>query len=362
MSSDLKPAPPAPPRERVIRDRVVRLAGDRVSLRIHARSLSVGIVLVLVLLGLSAVTLTTGDYEISLPDVIRTLFGSGTDQTDFIVNELRLPRLLTAIAVGAAFGVSGAILQSLTRNPLGSPDVVGFTSGASTGALVVILLMDGTSSQVSVGAVAGGLITSVVVYVLAYRGGVAGFRLILVGIGIAFMLDAFNSYLLTRARLQDAVAAQVWLIGSLNGRGWDQLGPVVVALCVFVPIALYLGRRLSTMELGDETAQALGVPVQRTRLVLLLVAVALAATATSAGGPIDFVALAAPQVAKRLTGGSGPGLIPAALVGAVLLVGSDLAAQRVFAPTQLPVGIATSAVGGIYLAWLLAHEWRKARV
>ncbi|MFE9663996.1 iron chelate uptake ABC transporter family permease subunit [Streptomyces sp. NPDC005955] len=328
-------------------------------MRLHPRSLTVGTLLALAICAIGLVSLTTGSYSASLGDVFATLVGDGRPGVDFIVRELRLPRLLVAVLVGAALGLGGAMFQSVSRNPLGSPDVVGFTTGSATGALVVILLLGGGLRATAFGAVVGGLLTASLVYVLAFRRGAKGFRLILTGIGIAAMLNALNAYLLTRASLNDAQTAQLWLTGSLNGRRWDHVVPLALALLLLVPVASALGRRMTLLEMGDDTARARGVPVEPTRLALLVTSVALTAVATAAAGPIPFVALAAPQLARRLTGSPGPGLLPAALMGALLLTAADLATQRALAPTQLPVGIGTAALGGLYLAWLLGRQWRR---
>ena len=341
---------------------VVRTPRGGLSVLLRPRSVLVAAALLLAILAVGLAALTIGDFPIPIADVFRTLVGEGRPGDDFVINELRLPRLLTGLLVGAALGISGSIFQSLTRNPLGSPDLVGLTIGAVSGALIVILVFGGDAHQVSVGAIVGCLITSVVVYLLAYRNGVQGFRLVLIGIGISAMLEAVNAYLITRSTLQQARAAQTWLIGSLNARDWDDVVRVAVALAVLVPLVVRYARRLPVMELGDDAATAVGVPVERTRLVLILISVALCAVAAASAGPVVFVALAAPQLAARLTGGGRPGPIGAGLMGALLLAVSDLAAQRVFAPVQLPVGVATSAIGGLYLAWLIGREWRRGGV
>ncbi|GAA4708541.1 FecCD family ABC transporter permease [Phytohabitans rumicis] len=340
---------------------VVRTPGDRLSMRVHGRVLAVCVALAVAAAGVGAVTMTTGDYPVPLLDVLKAIAGHGPPGTDFIVLTLRLPRLLTGLLVGAALGVSGAVMQRLSGNPLGSPDIIGFTNGSAAGAVIVILLFDGGMYEVAAGAVVGGLGTLLLVYGVAFRRSLSGIRLILIGIGLSAMFLALNNYLIARASLDDAMSAQVWLIGSLNGRRWDHVRPVALAMAVLLPIAFLLARRLSMMEMGDDAARALGVPVGRTRAILIVVSVALSAVATAAAGPIGFVALAAPQLARRLTRSAGPGLWPAALMGALLLTGSDLATQRLFAPTPLPVGLATAAVGGVYLAWLLMHEWRHTR-
>jgi iron-siderophore transport system permease protein len=334
------------------------LRNRSLSMRVEVRASVVIAVLVLVTLTIGTLSLTSGDFAVPAADVVRSLVGRGDAGTDFIVLTLRLPRVLCAVLVGAALGISGAIFQSLTRNPLGSPDFIGLTMGASSGALIVILLRAGDAGEVTVGALLGCVITSVLIYLLAYRRGAQGFRLVLVGVGVGAMLDAFNTFLITRARLNDAIGAQRWQVGSLNGRGWEDVRPVGVALLLLVPVALLFGRRLTMLSLGDETATALGVPVERTRLTLFAVSVGLAGVATAVAGPIAFVALAAPQLARRLTATAGSGLLAAAVMGGFLLTVSDWLAQRVLAQ-ELPVGIATGAVGGVYLCWLLVHEWRR---
>jgi len=336
-------------------------AGRHVSLRVEGRSVAVCVGLLVALLAVVSVSLTTGDYPIGVGDVLRTLAGQGEQADRFIVLGLRLPRVVTGLLCGIALGVAGAVFQLVTRNPLGSPDVIGFTTGAVTGALVVLLVLNGGGLQTSFGALVGGGVTAVLVYALSTRGGVQGYRLILVGIGLSAVLGAVNSYLLTRAEVEDAQAAQVWITGSLNGRGWEQAAPLGVGLAVLLPLALLMSRRLTMLDLGDDAARALGVDVDRTRLAVLSIAVAITALAAMAAGPIGFVALAAPQVARRLTGAVGSGLVAAGLTGALMILVSDFAAQRLFAPTQLPVGVMTGAVGGLYLAWLLASQWRKGR-
>jgi iron complex transport system permease protein len=299
------------------------------------------------------VILGTGDYPIPPLEVIRTLFGAGTPAAEYIVLDLRLPRLLTALAVGAALAASGAIFQSLTRNPLGSPDIIGFTAGASTGALIAIIATGAGVAGVAVGAVGGGVLTAATVYLLAYRRGTHGYRLVIIGVGVQALLVATNNYLLVRGNIWDAQRAAVWLTGSLNARDWSHATVAGAGLAVLLPVAMALSPPCRMLEMGDEAAQALGVAVERTRLALIAVAVGLAAAGTAAAGPVAFVALAAPQLARRLTRATGPGVLPAAAMGAVLLLTSDLIAQRALAPTQLPVGVVTSCLGGGYLVWLL---------
>ncbi|WP_442934274.1 FecCD family ABC transporter permease [Micromonospora sp. CPCC 205539] len=331
------------------------------SVRVHLRALLVGAGLLLTALVVSLVNLSSGDFPIPVADVLRSLTGQGDPGTDFIVHELRLPRVLVTVLVGIALGASGTIFQGLTRNPLGSPDFVGLTVGAATGALVVLLLLNGGGLQVAAGAILGCLATSVAIYLLAFRRGVQPFRLVLMGVGVSALLDAFNSYLIYRSRLDEALSAQVWLIGSVNGRGWTEVALIGGTVAVLLPVVLYLSRHLDMLALGDESAMLNGVPVERSRAVLALAGVGLAAGATAAAGPIAFVALAAPPLAARLTRSPHAGVLPAALMGAALLSAGDWAAQHALPDNDLPVGVVTAALGGIYLTWLLFHERRSGR-
>jgi iron complex transport system permease protein len=337
---------------------VLRSSRFGLSARFAVRPLVVTSVLVAVALVVFAWSLAVGEFPIPLGDVVSTLAGRGQPDTDFVVRTLRLPRGLAAVLVGAAFGLSGAIFQRIARNPLASPDIIGVTAGAAACAVLTIVVLDGTASQVTIGALVGATVTSIAVYLLSYRGGVTGYRLVLVGIGVTAMLTSVTSYLMTRAEIYDAQRAMVWLTGSLNGRGWDQVRPLAWALALLLPVALALGRHLRMLDLGDDAAAGLGTRVEGVRSGLLLVGVALSAIAVSCAGPIGFVALVSPQIARRLVRGSGAALLPSAAVGAALLAASDLLARRLFAPTELPVGIVTAVLGAPYLLWLLARANR----
>lgn len=333
------------------------------SVRVFPRALVTGLALLLLALGMGVLLIGSGDYPLPPGEVLNTLVGVGHPADEFIVNEVRVPRLVTGLLVGAALGLSGAIFQALVRNPLGSPDILGFTHGAAAGALTVIVVLGGGSVLLAFGAVAGGLVTGVVIYLLAWRGGLHGYRLILVGIGVAAILTGVNGYLLTRSELSAAARAVLWLTGSLEGSGWDNALPLLIALSVLLPV-IFLGcaRGLRALEMGEDTAYALGVRVERVRLTLLGSAVLLTAFAAAAAGPIAFVALTAPQLARRVTRTPGPGLAPALCMGAVLVVTADWFASRAFGDHQLPVGVVTGVLGGGYLVWLLATERKAGRV
>ncbi|MFG2341989.1 FecCD family ABC transporter permease [Streptomyces yangpuensis] len=332
------------------------------SLRIERRALAVGGLLVLAAFVMAVLLIGTGDFDIAPWDVVQTLLGNGTPANDFIVNDLRLPRVLVALLVGAALGMAGAVFQSVTRNPLGSPDLLGFSYGSAVGALVVIILLNGSATAVAAGALLGGLLAGAAVYLLAYKRGIHGYRLVLVGIGASAMLVAVIQYLITKAQLVEASRAMVWLTGSLAGRDWAQVWPLLLTCAVLFPLVLGQSRALRMIEMGDDAAYAVGVRVERTRMLLMLAAILLTTAASAAAGPISFVALAAPQLARRLTRSPGANLLTAALMGSVVLLLSDWASQRAFGADQLPVGVVTGLVGGVYLLWLLVTERKAGRI
>lgn len=339
--------------------RMAVLRTRRASVRIDVRTVGVCLVLAAFCAVVLVVSLGTGDFAIPVPDVLATLAGQGSRQTNLVVLEWRLPRAMMALVLGAALGASGAIFQSLTRNPLGSPDIIGFNTGAYSGALVVIILFGGSYVAVAAGALVGGLVTALVVYVLAFKGGMQGFRLIIVGIAVGAMLMSFNTWLILRADLEVAMAAAVWGAGSLGGIGWAQAVPALVMCAVLWVLALVGDFSGKQLELGDDAASSLGTRTQSARLAQTVLGVAFTATATAAAGPIGFVALAAPQLARRLTRGSGTGLVAAGLMGAALLAASDWVAQHALPGISLPVGAVTVSLGGAYFIWLLVAEARK---
>ncbi|WP_406479396.1 FecCD family ABC transporter permease [Streptomyces sp. NBC_01615] len=341
--------------------RAVRTRGG-LSVRFDVRAFTVVVLLLVAALTASVVLIGTGDFPIPAVDVLKTLVGNGNAGQEFIVNELRLPRVLVGLLVGASLGLGGALFQSISRNPLGSPDVLGLGQGSTAGALIMIVLFSGTATQVALGALVGGLVTGLAIYLLAWKQGVHGYRLVLVGIGVSAIVTAVNGYLLTKADIVDAARAIVWMTGSLNGRDWAQVWPLLIMCAVLVPLVLGNARGLRMMEMGDDVSYALGVRVERVRLLLMLSAVLLTAGATAAAGPVGFVALTAPQLARRLTRSPGPNLVPSMCMGATLLIVADWASQRAFGADQLPVGVVTGVLGGVYLLWLLVTERKAGRI
>lgn len=324
------------------------------------RARGVTLVLLLGLLAAFAVSLAVGAYSVPVGDLPGILLGGG-GQDAYIVTQLRLPRAIAGLLAGFAFGIAGTLFQQLLRNPLASPDVIGVTQGASAAAVICMILFGLSGAALSVAAFAGAVGTGALIYLLARRGGVNGYRLVLIGIGIGAVLTSIVSYLMTWADVGLAQQALVWLTGNLNGRGWDDVTPLALALVVLVPAATLLARTLTALQLGDDSAAGLGLHVERTRLWLLLIATAAAAFATSVAGPISFVAFVANPIATRLLGGGRIALLPSALIGALVVLLADFVAQHLLT-TQLPVGVVTGAVGAPYLLWLLATANRAGRV
>ncbi|ROS28030.1 iron chelate uptake ABC transporter family permease subunit [Cellulomonas sp. PhB150] len=299
------------------------------------------------------VTMSVGSSGVPPLDVLRSVLHLGSDPgTDFIVRELRLPRATASLLVGLALGVAGTVFQRMLANPLASPDILGIASGAGTAAVAGLVLGNLGGLALSGAALAGALATSAVIYGLAWRGGLSGYRFILVGIGVGALMESVTSYLISRAEVKDARAAVAWLVGSSGLAGPTQIAVLGVAVVVLLPTAALLGRRLTVLELGDDTARGLGLDVETCRRLLMLVAVVLVALATAAAGPVAFVALMAGPLATRLLAGAGSGVVASACVGALIMLVADLLAQHAL-HTPLSTGVVTGLIGAPYLVWLL---------
>ncbi|MFF3830771.1 FecCD family ABC transporter permease [Streptomyces sp. NPDC002458] len=317
----------------------------------------VALVLAVLVVAAFAVTLMAGQTFYPPRDVVRVILGEQVPGASFTVGRLRLPRAVLAVTAGFSFGMAGVTFQTMLRNPLASPDVIGISSGASAAAAIAIVTLSLGETQVSVLAIVAALVVALLVYTLAFRDGVVGTRLILIGIGISAMLDSITSYVLSRAAEWDLQEATRWLTGSLNGVGWDQTVPAVIALAVLTPVLLSQGRNLSALRLGDDTASALGVRVERTRITVIVAAVGLIAFATAAAGPIAFVAFLSGPIAARIVGAGGSLLVPAGLVGSLLVLVADFAGQFAF-DTRYPVGVVTGVLGAPYLVYLIVRTHR----
>ena len=306
----------------------------------------------------AVLSLCLGQTHYSPLQVWQVISGEQVPGATFTVGELRIPRTVMALVAGLSFGLAGVTFQTMLRNPLASPDIIGISSGASAAAAFAIITLSASGAVVSTFAITAGLGVALLVYMLAYKGGAAGTRLILVGIGIAAMLDSAINYLLTQAGQWDLQVAMRWLTGSLNGTTWSQVIPALIALLVLAPVLLGQGRNLSSLQLGDDTAAGLGVRVERTRLLAIIAAVGLISFATAATGPIAFVAFLSGPIAARIIGPRGCLLLPAALVGALLVMVGDFCGQYLL-PARYPVGIVTGILGAPYLIYLIIRSNRS---
>jgi iron complex transport system permease protein len=336
---------------------VVR-AGRRARRR---RATVMTIALGVVAFALFVLTMMVGSYYVSAADVIASTFRLREDPSvDFIVRDLRLPTAIAGLAVGTALGVSGLLFQKLLGNPLASPDFVGVSAGASLFAVSSIVLFGATSSVISGSALVGAVVSALIIYLLAWRDGISGYRFILIGIGVSQLMLSMIGYMVARAELYEARQAMTWLVGTIGQAGTGELRTLCVALVVLVPAALLLERPLRVLELGDDTARGLGTRVELSRLALIAVSIVLIGFSTAVAGPIMFVALIAGPIARRLIGPGSGGLVAAAFVGAIIVLGADLVAHHVL-PADLPTGVITGLIGAPYLIYLLATVNREGR-
>lgn len=340
----------------------IAIRTSRFSFRVDRRVPPVLLLALLATLALMVINIGVGEYPIAALDVIKTVLRLPTGSEDYglIVNTLRLPRMLVAALVGLALGVSGAIMQGLTRNPLADPGILGISAGAGLVAVtLIVVLKDVPAGIIPLASFGGALLVAGLIYVLAWRGGDSPIRLILVGIGLGALVGAATQLLLTFGDAYDVQRALIWLAGSVYGRSWEEFWPLLPWVAVFVPLALLLARDLNALSLGEDLARGLGSRVAPQRGLLLITAVALAGASVAAAGTIGFVGLMAPHVARRLVGPDHRGLLPTAgVLGALIVVGADLVGRTLFAPIELPCGLVIAAVGApffIYLLWLGRH-------
>lgn len=305
--------------------------------------------------------LLLGSTIYPVQDVIRALFGEHLKGVYFAVNTIRLPRMLAGLFAGFAFGIAGYTFQTMLRNPLANPNVIGITYGSSAAAVFCIILLHASGAVVSVASVIAGLATVLLIYVLSRGKSFSVGRLILVGIGIQAMLDAVISYLLLVSAQQDIPAALRWLTGSLNGSQMRELPPLIITVIIFAPIVIALGKHLNILELGEQSASSLGVDTDKTRVALIVSSVCIIAIATATTGPIAFVSFLSGPIAKRLVGVGFSNIIPAGLVGVNLVLAADLIGQFAF-EYRFPVGIITGLLGAPYLIFLLIRMNRKGEL
>ncbi|MEM7126028.1 MAG: iron ABC transporter permease [Chloroflexota bacterium] len=339
-----------------------------ISFRIDRRVPFVLASVVLVTLAVMVINIGVGEYPIAPMDVIRTVLhieppadsGASFDDYNFIVNTLRLPRMLVAALVGLALGVSGTILQGLTRNPLAAPGILGINAGAGFVAVTLIVVLEITTPGIIPLAAFGGAVTvALLIYLLAWRGGDSPIRLILIGIGLGAVTNALTTLMITFGDIWNVQRALIWLTGSVYGRSWDEFWPLFAWVLIFSPLAFLLARDLNALNLGEDVAKGLGTRVELRRGLLLLAAVALAGATVAAAGTIGFVGLMAPHISRRLSGPDHIGLLPTAgVVGALIVVAADLVGRTILAPIELPAGLVTAAIGAPFFIYLLLRQRR----
>ncbi len=314
-------------------------------------------VLVLSTLGCALLGMLAGDTFVLVGDLANWLTGRTGPAFTFVLDQ-RLPRVLAALAAGAALAIAGTTVQAVCRNPLAEPGILGITAGAGVGAVTLITFVPlaGIWSMSAV-AGAGALVAFALVYGLAWRGGLDSDRLVLIGVGVSAAFTALITLVIVASDPWNTGKALTWLSGSTYGRSLPQVVPVLVALVVLTPLIAHTRHRLDLLALDEDTPRVLGVHIERTRLVALLGAALLTSTAVSAVGVIGFVGLVAPHCARAVVGARHARVLPvAALLGAALVSLSDTLGRTVIAPAQVPAGLVTAMVGTPYFVWLL---WRS---
>ena len=319
----------------------------RWSVLISPRHVLIGLMLLVLGLAVAVAALRLGKFTVSTQEVIDALQGRGRRIVQVVVVTWKLPRILLGLVAGLALGVAGAVFQTITRNPLGSPDLIGFSTGAQTGILVSVLLLPGSMLSTSLASFIGGAAVGAVTYLVSLRGGFTGLRFILVGIAISSMLVSVNRWLLVRVDDDEGLGALKAITGTLGAARWPAVAPTCLAIGVTVTLILLASRHLRVLSLGEQVATILGSPTRRASAVLILLGTVLVAVVTMAAGPIGFVALVAPHLARLLTGSPQPPLLVSGLTGSLLLAGADLLSQLLL--ESMPVSVVTNAVGGLYL-------------
>ncbi len=305
--------------------------------------------------------LLLGNTIYPIPEVFRALTGDQVKGVSFAVNTIRLPRMLAGLFAGMAFGVGGYVFQTMLRNPLANPNIIGITSGSSAAAVFCITVLHTSRAVVSIASVIAGLATVILMYLLSRGKSFSIGRLILIGIGMQAMLDSLISYLILISSQQDIPTALRWIGGSLNGSQMRELPPLIITVVIFTPILIVLGKHLSLLELGEQSASSLGINTDKSRIVLIMSSVAMVAIATATTGPIAFVSFLAGPIATRLVGVGYSNVIPAGLVGVNLVLAADLIGQFAF-EVRYPVGIITGLLGAPYLIFLLIQMNRKGEL
>ncbi|GAB6928982.1 iron ABC transporter permease [Paenibacillus sp. JCM 10914] len=343
--------------------RIFRSPNAKVSVLLERRTLWVSLILFVLCIAAMIISTGIGSQPVSPLHVIQALFGNAPPMEQVIVMQLRLPRIVIAVLIGASLAVAGAILQGVIRNPLASPDVIGITEGASLGAVLFIFLFTGTVSihWMPLFAIFGAFIITALLYILAWKNGVSPLRLVLIGIGVSAAIKSISYMLIISGPLQLADRSLTFMAGSIYGMSWDKdVLTLLPWVAVLLPLTWLQARNVNIQALGDDVASSAGAQVQKQRLILIGLSVALAGAAISIGGAIAFIGLMAPHMARRLVGPSFGSVLPvSALIGAILLLVADLIARTAFLPRDVPAGVFTAAIGAPFFLYLLYRNRNK---
>jgi iron complex transport system permease protein len=335
--------------------------GKSISFLVDKKAITISLILLAVSVVIFLVSVGSGEMYISPLEVVKTLFGNGSDMNEVVIYTFRLPRILVALLAGMSLAVAGAILQGMIRNPLASPDVLGITGGAAAAVVTFLTLFSDENHSLTISihwlplaAFLGATITALLVYVLSWKNGMAPLRLVLIGVGISALMQACTTLLMITGPIYRASQANVWITGSVYGSSWKHVTLLAPWALVLLAINFLSVRKMNIQELGDELAIGAGVSLHKQRFFLLLLSTALTGGAVAFAGGISFVGLMAPHMARRLVGSSFGALLPAsALLGAILVMAADLAGRMLFAPMEIPAGVFTAAVGAPYFIYLL---------
>ncbi|AWI38248.1 ferrichrome ABC transporter membrane protein [Bacillus safensis FO-36b] len=329
-------------------------------MREKQRALVVTVVLLCLSAAVVLYSLNTGTLKLNPVMVVKTLFGFGDFQSETVLFDYRLPRIVVTMLAGIGLGIAGGILQSLSRNPLADPGIIGLNAGAAFGLIVFVTyfhaLEGNPSLLIPLFTFGGGLLAAAVIVLLAYdrHEGLVPIRLILVGIAIAAGFSALTLYLSLKLDEDTYTFASRWLVGNVWGRDWIHVLALLPWIVCLVPLTLMQSNTLNALTLGDAVASSVGVRVQRKRLLLLTLAVGLASASVSMTGGIGFIGLVAPHLARRLVGSLHQYFLPvSALLGLLILVSADTIGRSIFAPNAIPAGVVVAFIGAPYFLYLL---------
>lgn len=318
---------------------------------------------ILMLIAVFIISVATGFASLTPSELFRTIIGQGTSRENLILFEFRFPRIVVAILAGMGLAVSGAILQSITKNPLSDPGILGINAGAGLMVVVYIMFFTVESSSflyvLPLFALAGGLATAAVIYVMSYiKGeGVEPTRLVLVGVGLAAALYGATLTLSTRLDMEDYSFMANWMAGRIWGDDWTFVLSLLPWILLLVPYTMFKANVLNTLNLHENVSVGVGVNVGKERIILIMIAVALASASVAVSGGIAFVGLMSPHIARSLVGPRHQAFLPvAALIGAILLLAADTIGRVILDPSGIPAGIIVTIIGAPYFMYLLARK------